>query len=166
MLPMKGYIPIEIPTKKYIKAYLQSQFGEKPLMNTESHIGSKFYDLLVHKTNEDKNRFSNVRYNARVRLYVSYHTFYQRGAHLNETNIKNFNLFVEEEIKDRYRMYMDFFISMFPSFEANLPAVRKHIGIDLDAWDSDSIKKDYYRYRQRTGKELFYRTNRSESASF
>lgn len=156
---MKGYISIEIPTKKYIKAYLLSELGEKPVMNTENPIGSKLYDILSHITNERRTEFSNVRYDARVKIYVSHHTFYHRGANLNETNIKNFNLFIENEIKSRYRMYMDFYITMLPSFEANLPQVRKHIGIDLEDWSDDSIKKDYYRYRLRTGKELFYKSN-------
>lgn len=153
---MKGYIPVEIPTKRYIKAYIHFKLGEKPFMNTECNIGSKLYDVLNHKTNEEKTRFSNVRYNSSLRLYVSYHTFRQRGAFLNETNIRNFNLYVEGLIKDRFRLYMDFYISILPSFEANLPEVRKNLGIDIEEWSDDSMRKDYYRYRLYTGKPLFY----------
>lgn len=156
---MKGYISIEIPTKRYIRAYLIKELGEQPVISTDHRIGNKLYDLLNHNTNERRTEFSNQRYNARMKLYVNYHIFFQRGATLNETNIKNFNLFVEDEIKSRYRMYMDFYISMFPSFERNLPQVRKHIGIDLEDWPCDSIKKDYYRYRLKTGKDLLYNSN-------
>lgn len=156
---MKGYIPIEIPTKRYIKAYLQSELGEKPVMTTDHKFGSKMYDLICHKTNERRTEFANVRYNASIKIYIHYHTFFVRGGHLNETNIKNFNLFVENDIKSRYRMYMDFYMQMIPSFERNLPEVRRHLGIDIDAWDTDSIKKDYYRYRLKTGKGLIYKSN-------
>lgn len=156
---MKGYIPIEIPTKRYIKAYIQSQLGEKPLMSTDCRIGSKLYDVLNHKTNERKNQFANIRYNEKLKIYVSYHTFRHRGAFLNETNIKNFNLFVEEEIKSCFRLYMNFYISILPNFEANLPEVRKKLGIDLEAWSDDSMRKDYYRYRLYTGKPLLYTKN-------
>ena len=93
---MKGYIPVEIPTKRYIKAFLCAKYGEKPLMTTDSKIGNKLYDLLCHKTNERKKEFANKRYNSTVRPLVSYHTFKQRGANLHETNIKSFNLFVEK----------------------------------------------------------------------
>jgi hypothetical protein len=92
-------------------------------------------------------------------MYVNYYTFYHRGALLNETAIKSFNIFMEDEIKHKYRMYMDFYIDLLPSFEKNLPQVRKHIGIDLEHWQDDSIKKDYYRYRLRTGRPLLYKNN-------
>lgn len=154
---MKGYIPIEIPTKKYIRAYIQNELGEFPIINQLHPIGNKLYDILQHKTNERRTEFPRKRYNTNMKVFVNYHIFYTRGAFLNETNIANFNLFLEREIKHRYRLYMDFYIDMFPSFEGNLPFVRERLGIDIEDWGDDSIKKDYYRYRLRTGKRLFYK---------
>lgn len=156
---MKGYYPIEIPTKKYIKAYILHQLGDKPVINTQHRIGNKLYDVLTKTTNERRTEYSNVRYNTMIKVYVNHHIFNHQGGTLNETNIKNFNLFMEDEIKSAYRMLMDFYIDLLPSFEANLPEVRKRIGIDLDNWDTDSIKKDYYRYRKKTGKALLYKTS-------
>lgn len=142
-----------------MKAYVIAQLGERPVISTDHHIGSKLYDILNHSTNERRTEFATVRYNARIKFYVNFHTFYHRGANLNETNIKNFNLYLEAELKNRYRMYMDFYIDILPSFEGNLPQVRRHIGIDLESWQDDSIKKDYYRYRKKMGKSLLYKTN-------
>lgn len=156
---MKGYIPIEIPTKKYIKAYVRAQLGENPMMSTEHNIGSKFYDLLQHETNERRTEFASARYNAKMKLYVSYHTFYQRGAFLNETNIKSFNIYLELQIKTRFRHYMDFYLEIYPNFSANLPAVRRHLGIDIEAWDDDSLQKDYYRYRKKNNRPLLYKND-------
>jgi hypothetical protein len=153
---MKGYIPVEIPTKRYIRAYIISQLGDKPFMNTDNPIGCKLHDLLQHQLNERKLEFSNKRYDAKVRIYISAHTFRHRGANLNETNIKNFNNFIEAEIKSRFRFLMDLFIDILPNFEAHLPAVRKHLGIDDDHWSDDSMRKDYYRYRKNEGKSLLY----------
>lgn len=154
---MKGYIPIEIPTKKYIKAYLLAQLGNMPVMSSSNRFGNKFYDLLRHTTNERKNEFSNVRYNARIKLFVNYHTFKQRGACLNETNIKSFNVFVEDEVKSKFHFLMDMYNEHLASFEAHLPEVRKKLGIDIEAWSDDSMKKEYYRYRLDTKKPLFYK---------
>ena len=154
---MKGFISVEIPTKRYIRAYIISRLGEKPLMNTDHNIGSKLHDVLQHTTNETKTRFSNKRYNAMIKVYISHYLYQHRGGFLNETNIKQFNLFVEREIKKDYRMCMDLFIRIHPSFEANLPEVRKIIGIDLEDWSDDSIKKDYYRYRKSAGLPLIYK---------
>jgi hypothetical protein len=150
---LKGYIPIEIPTKKYIKAYVKAQLGEHPMMSTTDNIGSKFYDLLEHETNERRTEFAYARYNAKMKLYVSYHTFYVRGAFLNETNIKSFNIYIEREIKKRFRHYIH------PNFSSNLPAVRRHLGIDIEAWDDDSMKKDYYRYRKKNNRPMLYKND-------
>lgn len=154
---LKGYYALEIPTKKYIKAYIQYKFGEKPIINKGNHIGNKLYDLLKRQTAEFVFNFSSVQYNTSVTIFITNSAFYRRGGNLTEYDVKNFNLFIEEEIKRNYRMLMDILIDMRPSFEANLPEVRKRIGIDLEAWDTESIKKDYYRYRKRQGMPLLYK---------
>ncbi|HVZ97979.1 MAG TPA: hypothetical protein VG847_13950 [Chitinophagaceae bacterium] len=153
---MKGYFSIQIPTKSYIKAYIIAELGDNPVMRTDHRIGSRLYDLVSH-TNERRTEFSNVRYNTLLKLYVSFHTFRQRGIILNETNIKNLNLFIEDEIKSRYRYMMDFYMKIFPNFKANDEFVRKQLGIDYDSWDYDSLKKDYYRYRKKNGGVLLHK---------
>lgn len=158
---MKGYISIEIPTKSYIKAYLLHRFQGKVLLNQENVYGNKLYDLLQHPINEEGKRFSTVRYNDRMRVYISRHVFMHRGCHLNETNIKNFNNFVEDDIKDKYRFLMDIFVDINPTFQQHLESVRRHLGIDIDAWSDDSMKKDYYRYRKSMGKPMLYAKKRA-----
>lgn len=153
---MKGYIAVEIPTKKYIKAFICHHMGDKPVMSRDHAIGSKLCDLLIFQTNEDRKKFSK-HYNAVLRVYISMHVFHRRGCNLNETNIKYFNLFVEEILKKQFYFLMDFYIKIFPNFEANLPLVREDLGIDDENWSTDSMKKDYYRYRKSTGRSLLYR---------
>ena len=153
---MKGFISIDIPTKSYIKAYIISQLGEKPVMNTDHIFGNKLYDILEHSTNERKKEFSNERYNAVLRVFISRHTFYKRGCNLNETNIKNFNIFIEKKIKHRFSELMDDAIEILPVFEANLMEIRRKLGIDIEAWGDDSMKKDYYRYRKNKNLPLLY----------
>ena len=95
---MKGFVSVIIPTKSYIKAYVTNKLGEWPKMTTDHEIGNKLYDLFTHKLNERKAEFSNKRYNATMKIFISMHTYRQRGCYLNETNIKNFNLFLEKMI--------------------------------------------------------------------
>ena len=167
---MKGFMSIDIPTKAYIKAYIISKLGDKPEMISSNLFGNKLIDLLEHKTNERKTEFANARYTTTIRVYIPMRTFRVRGFNLNETNIKNFNQFVELLIKHRYYELMDDAIEILASFEAHLPYVRRKLGIDIEAWSDDSMKKDYYRYRQNNKKRLFYnkinsRTVLSESAA-
>lgn len=157
---MKGWVPVEIPTKKYIKAYIHSKLGEKPMMTTVGNtIGHKLYDLLQHSTNERASVFESKHYCEVIRIYIPVNTFRKRGAFLNETNIKNFNLFVENEIKHKFHFVMDILIEALPNFNANLPEVRRALGIDIESWSDESMCKDYYRYRKVSGRPLLYSKN-------
>lgn len=153
---MKGFIAVEIPTKTYIKAYIHSTLGEKPIIEPRHNIGNKVYDLLQHSTNERKSEYKNTRYKTTIRVYINKRLFRVRGANLNETNIKQFNSFVEGELKSRFYFLMDFYIEINPNYEAHINMVRKSLGIDIESWDDDSMRKDYYRYRLRTKKPLLY----------
>src|SRR5436190_6249042 len=154
---MKGFVPVDIPTKKYIKAYLLHKLGPKPQMNREGNsIGNKLYDLLEHITNERADQFKSKHYTETARVYIPVRLSKKRGIYLNESNVKNFNLFVENELKDRFHDKMDDLIEILPNFMSNLPEIRRKLGIDIEDWSDDSMKKDYYRYRKYKNKALLY----------
>jgi hypothetical protein len=145
---MKGFVPIDIPTKPYVKAYITHRLGNPAVITTEnSTLGRKIYDLLEHKTNERADQFKSKHYTEKVRLYIPVRLWRRRGCFLNATNIKNFNLFAEEELKFRFHSIMDDLIFILPNFLSNLPEVRRRLGVDIESWSDDSMKKSYYRYR-------------------
>jgi len=153
---MKGYIPIEIPTKKYIRAFIINQLGDKPFMTPDNIIGNKFFDVLERSTNERRTEFSAKHYNSKIRVYISLHTFRQRGSFLNETNVKNFNGFLQLLIKERVRFLLDFYVREYKSFEKALVEVRAVMKLNDEDWDTESIRKDYYRYRLKNNLPLLY----------
>lgn len=153
----KRFVPVKIRTKSYIKAYLISRFGHKPVMSQASHIGSKFYDLLSHRENDFEKILSSVLYNEEIKLFVSHYTFYTRGGFISNKKIKAFNLFMELEIKRSLRFYLDFYLSLTNSFEKSLPYAMERLGIEPEDWNEDSIKKDYYRYRIKAGSPMIYK---------
>lgn len=162
---MRGYVSVDIPTKKYIRAYIVAQLGTPPVMNTEHVIGAKLFDLLEHPTNEDRKQFAQAQYNDVIRVKITHHAFVQRGCNLNETNVKNFNLFVKHLIKDKMRFLLDFYIEQTGSFTTALELIReKHLLISEDDWETETIKKDYWRYRKRSGSPLLYRKNIPEKS--
>jgi len=154
---MKGFVPVDIPTKKYIKAYILAKLGPKPLMVREGNsIGNKIYDLLEHSYRDQDCHFKSIHYTEIIRVYIPIRLYKNRGQYLNKTNIKNFNLFVEDELKDRFHWMMDDLIDLLPNFLSNLPEVRRRLGIDIEDWSDDSMTKDYYRYRKKNGQRLLY----------
>jgi hypothetical protein len=155
---MKGHFGIVLPTKPYIKAYLKHTIGDCVIMSRgHNDISNKFYDLLQHRLNEDKMNFEANAYKSTVKLFVSYRVFKNRGCNLNETNVRAFNRYLELMIKGRFYFLMDTYCEIFPSFEANLPLVRKALGITEDDWPDDSMCKDYWRYRKENNLPLFYK---------
>lgn len=153
---MKGYISIDIPTKPYIKAYIINLLGSEPIMNNDNIFGNKLNDLLLNNRNEFKDQYYPSTYSTTIRVFITNHIFQHRGCNLNETNITNFNNFCQTIIKDRFHQQMDYMISILPSIEANISEIRAILGIDIESWSDDSMKKDYYRYRKKFGKKLLY----------
>lgn len=151
-------ISLELRTKPYVHAYLISQMGAKPVMNGKTNIGAMLLTLLQRAPGKnDLKMLSRERYSATTKVYISKHTYGHSGCHITDINLRAFNLYVEQELKKTFRTYMDMFILINPSFHDNLPGARKHIGVDFEDWNDDSIRKDYYRYRKAAGLPGLYK---------
>lgn len=148
---MKGYVPVDVPTKPYIKAWMHAELGEKPVMSQSHHIGSKFVDLLERKSNYQKTIYSADHYPATVRVYINKHCFNKKGCHIHETNILAFNNYMESYLKSQVRFMLDVYFEMTKSVEASIEIMRDRIGIPEEHFPYDTVKKDYYRYRKSKG---------------
>jgi hypothetical protein len=153
---MRGYISIELPVKPYVRAYIIHRYGLNPVLSKDNDIGNKLYDLLEHATNERASEYSSKVYTTSIKVFISMRTFRVRGSRINETNVQNLNQYIEDQIKFLFHYLMDFYISILPSFVSNLTQVRFFLGISEDDWETDSMKKDYYRYRKKQQKPLLY----------
>lgn len=156
---MKGYIEVAIPVKPYIKAFITNELGTEEIkLNRGQHfIHNKLYDLLQHEMNNKKSE-APCNYGAKLHLFISIDTFKRRGYCLNHSNIKSFNKFMAGIVKYRLYQLLDDFIEVLPSIEAHLPEVRRRLGIDVEAWSDDSLRKDYYRYRVDNNKPILYKS--------
>lgn len=158
---MKGYISITIPTKVYTKAYLHTVFGKDIVMDYgTNNIANKLYDLLEHSTNERKSDYCESTYKESIKVFIPMRTFNKKGCNLNETNVRSFNKFVELEAKAAFYFMMDFYISILPSFEANIDIVRSKLGISEEDWSTETLVREYRRYRNRKGLPKLYKKNK------
>ena len=154
---MKGYVSVEIPVKPYIKAFMRRELDPEFKLTPSVHvIYNKLYDLLERHQNPDMVD-AKCKYGEKVKIFVPLAIFRRRGCNLNHTNIRSFNRFVEGLIKHRFHRLMDDLIDIHPTFDGNLPHVRRRLGIDLEAWSDDSMKKDYYRSRLKRKLPLLYK---------
>jgi hypothetical protein len=116
-------------------------------------IIEKLFDYFERDAIQDRDMLIRD-YPTTIKVYLTYEQFARRGATLTNTNIRNFNNFFEVFIKEKFRSKMDDAWRVLPGFEAHLPDVRNQLGISIEHWSDDSMKKEYYRYRVRTGKEI------------
>ncbi|OJW09932.1 MAG: hypothetical protein BGO53_08900 [Sphingobacteriales bacterium 39-19] len=158
---MKGYVPVEIPVKRYIKAYIESNLGLPIKLGRQSRslIIEKLHDYLEKK--EPTKHSTSREYPVTIKVYITFAQYRNIGDTLSSTNIRNFNIFCETLIKEKYYNLMNDAWEVLPGFECHLPSIRKKLGIDIEAWSDDSMKKDYYRYRKRKGLRLLNRKERS-----
>lgn len=157
MSESKKFVSFTFHTKNYIQAYVLHTLGEKPVMNTRHHIGSKFVDLLSRDPEEESNNRLSSILNIPLKVFVSYHIFKHRGCYLSNKNIKVFNAYLEAEIKEKFRSCMDLYMELNPHLRANLPLVKQRLGLDKIDLDNETFIKDYYRYRKKNNMELFYK---------
>lgn len=153
---MRGHISIWLPVKPYIRAYIQSQLGTPYIKLQRGHaINNKLLDLLDRSGNE-YGKQAKCGYTDQIKVYIRMGIFEARGCNLNPTNIRAFNMFVEELVKQQFYFLMDFYIDILPSLEGNMQTVRRILGIDIEDWSDEAIRKAYYRYRKKSGKQLLY----------
>jgi hypothetical protein len=146
-----GLIPVDLPTKHYLKAYIQSKLGEKPVMTSTHHIGSKLIDLLSRSENYRATRYQSAAYPVKMRVYITKDAFHNKGGFLNETNIISFNNYVQSYFKEYTRDLLDIYLELTQSIEVSIELMRDRVGLDENVFPYDLVKKDYYRYRKKKG---------------
>ena len=146
-----GLIPVDIPTKHYLKAYVQSKLGQKPIMTSTHHIGSKLIDLLARHENPRRTEYTNSAYPVKMRVYITRDAYNTRGGFLNETNIIGFNNYIQSYFKEYMRDMLDIYLELTQSLEASIELMRDRVGIPEDQFPYELVKKDYYRHRKKKG---------------
>ncbi len=150
---MKGYTPVDIPTQPYIAAFIKGHMGPQPKMNGPDALGiTKYFTvLLTRASNYRKTSYRNGWYTTKLRVYIDMHTCNARGHYLNETNVRDFNIFVKNLLKGRFHELMDDYVEKNGSITKSLDRVREKLKISIFDWDDDSMRKDYLRYRKKNG---------------
>lgn len=153
-MQQRKLIPVDLPTKPYLKAYIHKVMGDKPVMNAHHHIGSKLIDLLQRHENERRTRYSSTAYPCKIRVYLPLFVYSHRGGFINETNIIAWNSYLQSYFKDYMHQMLDVYLELTQSVDASIELMRSRVGLDEKIFPYDMIKKSYYRYRRDQGNIL------------
>ena len=155
---IEAFTKIEIPTKPYIMRYLQHRFDTAvPVLTENDLFGKKLVEILSKKRNDRNTEVA--KYSTTMIVGLNKRMFLLWGWSISPTGIKSFNDHVEDLLKEICRNYLDVKIECGFKLVDAIEDFRKKYEIEDEYWDFESIKKDYYRYRQRNDGKLLYNKN-------
>lgn len=163
---MNGFIPVEIPTKPYIRQHLINRMGTTLKVKSDSLIGHFLLHLMQRSVDDEATDFAAIGYTTTMKLYIPGSVFKNWGANLSKTNIKHFNLFVQNLVKEEMRFYLNFYIENNHGLDESIEMVQAKMELPDDVMSYDAIKKDFYRWRQRMGKPMLKGKNAVKKCPF
>lgn len=143
---MEGF-PVVIPTKKYIRAYIEACYGERPSVDREDIVGSKILDLLAKPSKYYD--WECTDYETDIKIFLPIKAMREHGVGLTKTSTRYFNSFMTDVIKKELCTYLDIMTSQRVKLKHAIEEYQNHFSFTEDNFSSDTIKKIYDRYRKR-----------------
>lgn len=149
-------VGVLLKTKKHIKAYLISNFGEFPVIDSKSIFHNHFLFCLAHRLLRDMDKC--IEYTESCKLYITRDDYERYGCWLNKKQAHLFNEHVDtmmkSEIVIRIQMHMEY--NEKATLNSAILDSLKRMGLTDEDWNPESIVRYYHRYRQRKGMPLLY----------
>jgi hypothetical protein len=141
---MGEHFTIDVPCKKYVKAYLETQCGTPADLSKMPDLLMELRRCLKGKPGElSKKGIAN--YTESVKIIIPTRVFYRDGWELNSQNVLEFNRYAEERVKFFMRNFVALGVFMGMSQTESIREFQDRFGFDEQSWSFDSIKKDFYR---------------------
>lgn len=136
---------VQIPVKKYIKAYLENNCGSPADLSHLPDIKDMFEGCLMFpRFNRDKHIKCN--YTDSVDIYISNDHFYRYGWQLSKTDTIRFNQKCEAFIKFNSRQFILANHSMGMPVSVCIREFQSIYQFDEDSFSFQTIKKDFERH--------------------
>jgi hypothetical protein len=147
-------LEIEIPTKLYIKKYLNVKHGEPAILTRKDLVGAYLYELLEDPRKDRDQEAGN--FNQIITVSLPDRVLLRKGFYLTPTQICNFNSWMTRFIKLEMRNHIDLMLRQNPKLEIRQAIYDYQTTYELhdDFFPFDTIKKDYYRHRIRNKGEI------------
>lgn len=151
-----GTVPVDLKTKKHVKAFLLNNFGEKPFIES-THIFHNF--LLLCLSHSLTYRINEVpEYPEEMKIYITKKDYELYGCWMNPRQMQLFNSHVDFYMKSVMTVFVDVYLEFYPHrvLKDGIYHALAKMKITEDDWEFDAVKKYYYRYRTRNGGKLLY----------
>ena len=138
-------LEIELPTKRYIKRFLEHNYGSPAQLNRRDKYGNLIFILLEKPSTMDDRDFPN--YKTSVPIVLTSYYFVIKSKDLTKTGIMYFNNMIEIDIRNLIRSYMNGMgAGKAMSTRAKMEAALDHYGFSDMDFPLETLKKDIYRH--------------------
>jgi hypothetical protein len=124
-------------------------FDSPAYLRGDSLIGKYFFQLVKDPSEHQDTKCTHD-YRETLTIKITEDIFLRRGYVLSKTDIRSFNNFVEDHLKQQAWKIIDTILEMNSGTKINeaIDFVYEKYGMDENVWPYETIKKGYYRHRQ------------------
>lgn len=141
---MSDRFSLEIPCKKYVKAYLENNCGHPVNLQHIPELMEEFRRGLAkmpcHKDSKKPGLYEDS-----VTIIIPPNFFYRYGWELQQEHIRDLNRIIEIRVKFLMRQYVSLNHSMGVPIATCIREFQDKFGFPEPVWSYESIKKDYDR---------------------
>lgn len=153
---MMQRVGVILKTNKHIKAYLISNFGDCPVIDSKSVFHNHFLFCLTHRLVQHMDTVAD--YQESCKLYITKDDYERYGCWLNNKQAHLFNMHVDSMMKNeiviRIQMILEY--NSQATLSSAIYDSLKRMGLTDEDWNPESITRYFHRYRQRKGLPLLY----------
>lgn len=163
MKMLAGYFPISLPTKPYLKPYLETLYGNPVIINTQNTFGVIVHSLLTRprRLHEKKEIISYRvfdKFDTQMKVYLPkwWLEKYEVGHTLEEEQIISLNKFFEERFEEDLTTFCKLSIVYKVEIKKSLEDFCMRHRIEIEEHITyDALKQKEYRARKASEKMFF-----------
>lgn len=158
---MLKQVSVLLKTKKHIRAYLLNNFGEQPMIDSK-HIFHN-YLLLCYSHTLTLNMHEMLKDTVDMKLYITPSDNQRYGCWLNARQMHFFNTHVDAFMKELLISKADSYLDLHhrPVLKDALAYALDYLKVTEDDWEWDTIVRHYHRSRERRGRPLLYKKEKT-----
>jgi len=142
------YLELSVPTKPYIKRYMENTYSDPIYLTRRENPGSLLFLLLERSPHENDKRVGA--YSVTMKITLSSKFYHRKGAALSPTSLTIFNNFLEENIKNIMQAYIKALMENKVT-DKKAKAINTFLeknSFPPDTFPFETIKKHLYRYEK------------------
>ena len=142
---------VTVPVKPYVKRFLENNDGDPVDFKNHPRENEMFKRMLKKSCVDNDHKYVNelIKQTHSVEILISDRDFYRHGWELSKTDIVSFGKHFERQAKWLMRTVVSTYVQYGNPVDTSIMKFQTKFLMEEEYWSFDSIKKDYYRLREK-----------------